>query len=337
MKKQFFVVAGIFLFALCDFCSASTLKPNYFDKVAEQIAKRKAGGFFNFSFKSSIDGTVQSLLVKIPKNYDPIKKWPMLVVLHGLGDGPIVVPSIDLMVQIGPYGRGDLRYRGLGEKDVFEAIEIAKKIFTVDDDRIYLTGFSMGADGTFELGLKYPDCWAACVPVCGKLQNLSLIINGKNLPFWIQAGGKDIVVPASLSKSVYELACEQGCNDWDYTEHAEMGHNFNVNWNDVEKWMLKQKKQKKPNSINYWGLKPQKVYWLEVLALEKNNTSFTVEALINDNMIRLNTRNVRSYKIYIKEAPVSPSSAVVVYENGVKIDIQKDKSETVLVRNSELK
>ncbi len=78
------------------------------------------------------------------------------------------------MLQIGPYGRGDQWYTGIGEKDVFECLEMAKKVFSVDEDRISLCGFSMGGVGTFKLGLRYPDIWAACVPVCGRCDELPL-------------------------------------------------------------------------------------------------------------------------------------------------------------------
>ena len=99
--------------------------------------------------------------------------------LHGLGDGPILAPGMSSMIQIGPFGRGDLWYKGLGEQDVLESLEIARNIFNIDNDRISLCGFSMGAIGTFGLGLKYPDLWAACVPVCGRCETPELLTNAR--------------------------------------------------------------------------------------------------------------------------------------------------------------
>jgi len=298
--------------------------PNFLRTISEQVAKRKEGGVFNLSFKSSIDGQMQPLLMKIPKGYDPAQKWPLLVVLHGRGDGPIIVTSIDSMVQIGPFGRGDLFYRGLGEEDVFETLEMAKEIFNIDEDRICLTGFSMGGMGTFELGLKYPYIWAACVPVCGKLQNPLVIENGGNVPFWIQAGGKDGVVPASCSNIVYELGKEKGFIHWRYTEHVDMGHSFRVNWQEIEKWLLEQKREKQSDRITYRGRVPCKIYWLEVQEMIDSEKSYRIEASVENQEIYLKTENIESYKIHLKECPVSLESEPILFENGVQINLEEN-------------
>ena len=186
MKKYLLSVLFISVFLPS---SVSAIEPitdtNSILKLAQHIEGLSESRLVNLTFKSKIDDTFQPMLVKVPESYRKTISWPLLVVLHGLGDGPIVVPSIDSMVQIGPFARGDTWYKGIGEQDVFECIELAKQIFNVDPDRIYLAGFSMGGGGTFELGLKHPDIWAACVPVCGTMGNLDLVSNGKNLAFWI--------------------------------------------------------------------------------------------------------------------------------------------------------
>ena len=44
-------------------------------------------------------------------------------------------------------------------------LEIVRKEFNIDGDRIYLMGHSMGGGGTWHLGLKYPDIWAGLAPI----------------------------------------------------------------------------------------------------------------------------------------------------------------------------
>ncbi len=73
----------------------------------------------------------------------------------------------------------------------------------VDTSRIYLTGLSMGGYGTWDLGLAYPEKFAAIVPICGGGQKISLLLSRrdkgpalKTLGVWAFHGGKDPVVSA---------------------------------------------------------------------------------------------------------------------------------------------
>lgn len=209
------------------------------------------GGTLNLTFKSKIDGSIQPLLIKIPKGYTSKKPWPLLVTLHGLGDGPILAPGIEAMVQIGPYGRGSVWYTGIGERDVFECIEMAKKLFSIDEDRLYLCGFSMGGMGTFDLGFRYPDVWAACVPVCGRCFSLELVENARHLPFWVNTGSKDIVIPPKYSKAAYDRARQLGFSKWKYTEYENMGHGFFINWKGIEEWLLAKKRTVNPKRVSF--------------------------------------------------------------------------------------
>ena len=277
------------------------------------------GGIFNMTFKSKLDASFQPLLIKTPKNYTKKYSWPLLVVLHGLGDGPILVPEIDSMVQIGPFGRGDLWYRGLGEQDVFECIELAKQYFNIDDNRIYLCGFSMGGAGTFELGLKHPDFWAACVPVCGKLSDNYLIKNGRNLPFWINTGSKDEVVPAVLSKKVYDQAVKLGFDSWKYTEHQGMNHSFYINWSQVEKWLLNHTRDSSPKCFTYCSNSPGKAYWAEIVKKNLHDKTAEIKVELLKNHIDVTLRNVAEYVLYLKDAPLDGKVPIVIRENGKEI------------------
>jgi poly(3-hydroxybutyrate) depolymerase len=53
----------------------------------------------------------------------------------------------------------------LSEQDVMNVLALVRREYTVDPDRIYLTGHSMGGGGTWHLAVKYPDLWAALAPI----------------------------------------------------------------------------------------------------------------------------------------------------------------------------
>lgn len=54
---------------------------------------------------------------------------------------------------------------GPGEQDILDLISWAKENYSIDSNRIYLTGFSMGGRGTYIIGLKNPDIFAAIAPM----------------------------------------------------------------------------------------------------------------------------------------------------------------------------
>src|SRR5947199_33339 len=137
-----------------------------------------------FGVVSALDGSVQPYAVVVPLTYGQRKPMRLDVVLHGSskpagmselrfvgrfdeGDGPDAnAPDRDY-IELHPLGRVENGYRWAGEADVFEAIEAACRNYAVDRDRIVLRGMSMGASGTWHLGLKHPDRFVALGPYCG--------------------------------------------------------------------------------------------------------------------------------------------------------------------------
>ena len=317
MKKyqlSFFFTALLFLPSFV-FAKKPVTDVNSIGKSVRKIETLPDGQLINLTFKSRIDDSYQPMLAKIPRGYTKAKNWPLLVVLHGLGDGPIVAPSIDSMVQIGPFGRGDMWYQGIGEQDVFECIEFAKQIFNIDSDRIYLCGFSMGGVGTFDLGLKHPDIWAACVPVCGSISNPEMVTNGMNLPFWINTGSEDKVVPAKDSKKTYEKAVELGFKNWKYTEYKGMGHSFRIDWGQIEKWLLSQRKLNNPANISFRCEKPSRAYWTEITEKLSRNKPAKIDITTASQTIKVNISNIADYTLHLKDSPVKISEEITIIEN----------------------
>lgn len=156
------------------------------------------------------------------------KKNPLIVALHGMGgDGNFLVRDrlVDLAeeggyIVVGPLGYNVSGWYGspviamggrpieppnlaeLSEKDVLTVLDMMRKEFSVDDNRTYLLGHSMGGAGALFLGSKYPSNWAALAsiaPAAFLMQKDSGDYLGKikaaNIPVMIVQGEKDTVVP----------------------------------------------------------------------------------------------------------------------------------------------
>jgi predicted esterase len=288
---------------------------------ARRIPTFCPGATFNLTFKSKIDGSIQPLLVSLPRVYTPEKSWPLLVTLHGLGDGPILANDIDSMVQIGPCGRGSVWFTGIGKRDVFEAIEMAKRLFSIDPDRICLSGFSMGAVATFNLGLDYPDLWAACVPVCGECPDLSAIENARHLPFWINTGQKDLMMPPLASSIAYQKALKLGLSHWRYTEYRDMDHSFAIDWKRVQEWLLTKKRTTDPKQVCFCtkNLKSNRAYWVRLTELEQYGKPGRIHAVIDGQKITVKTDNISNYTLTLNNRLLDLTREVEILENDIRV------------------
>lgn len=301
-KTNFSSVCLIFLTVLCIFCVRATGKIN------------KSGfnsSVLHITYRSKEDGKLLPCVVKLPPNYCSDRKWPLLIVIHGLGGSPLIVPEIDNMVQIGP----STRDKKITPSEVFEVLELAKRVFSIDSDRVFLSGFSIGAMATFDIGLAYPDVWAGCVPVCGRLGDFDIIQNGKNLPFWIHAGQKDTVVLPDNSRKAFKKAKELGFDIWKYTEHKDMGHRFWVNWLDIEKWMLSQKRQNWPREIDYYMVdNGENCYWIHGLVRSDSDEIAKISAAVKGNSIFVNKINIADYKLCLGKELLDMNKQIRVYD-----------------------
>jgi predicted peptidase len=96
------------------------------------------------------------------------------------------------------------------------------KKFRVDTNRIYITGLSMGGFGTFDAIERYPDLFAAAVPVCGG-GDVSLAASIKHIPIWIFHGAEDPAVDPAFSLNMIEALTKAGAHPG-YTQYPEVGH-----------------------------------------------------------------------------------------------------------------
>lgn len=92
----------------------------------------------------------------------------------------------------------------------------------VDSNRIYITGLSMGGFGTYDAIERYPDLFAAAVPVCGG-GDISKAVSIVHLPIWIFLGAEDPAVNPEYSLEMLQSLKRAGGHPG-YTEYPEVGH-----------------------------------------------------------------------------------------------------------------
>jgi len=116
------------------------------------------------------DASGQFFVAAVPDQYDDSRRYPLVVDLHGRGQRPRpdkgAVHEHDY-IEVKPWGRGDQGYLGLANNDVISTIEYMKRWYSIDEDRVYLLGRSMGGGGTWTVATRQPDLFAAIAPIYG--------------------------------------------------------------------------------------------------------------------------------------------------------------------------
>ena len=114
---------------------------------------------------------------------------------------------------------------------------------TVDESRVYVMGLSMGGMATFDLASRYPETFAAAIPICGAADT-KLLAGAKGVKWRLYHGDADPVVPVEASRAAYRALKEAGIKV-DYIEFPGCGH---ASWTpafnqpDFMEWLFKQKK-----------------------------------------------------------------------------------------------
>ncbi len=214
-------------------------------------------GFLNRVYTR--DNGTMPYVVYVPRDYTPSKKWPVILFLHGAGergnDGlrqtqvgigsairsyPERFPCIVVM----PQCPADRWWRGEELEAAYQCLQQTMKEFSCDPKRVYLTGLSMGGFGSWELAAKYPDAFAAVIPICGR-GNPADAEKLKGVPIWVFHGDADNLVPPAFSREMVEALKKAGSTVVKYTELPGIGHNsWDPAYNSAEviKWLLEQKR-----------------------------------------------------------------------------------------------
>ncbi|NMC21274.1 MAG: prolyl oligopeptidase family serine peptidase [Thermogutta sp.] len=202
---------------------------------------------------TNADGETLPYRLHLPEGYDPAKKYPLILFLHGAGergddneaqlrndeflnlaavpDHPVILVAPQCprdqwwsAIRRTPNGlEAQLAEGGLAMKLTIQLLDAVQKEFSVDPARRYVTGLSMGGFGTFDLVLRRPKDFAAAVPICGGGDE-SRAAEMKETAFWVFHGGADPVVPPALSQRMVEALKKAGA-EVRYTEYPGVGHN----------------------------------------------------------------------------------------------------------------
>ncbi len=269
------------------------------DLAAGRDPLRARAGIRRFAIPSPLDDHPEPFGVYVPPSYRPgsTRKLPLVVALHGMNGRPLSmiawlfgkddpardgewedahppeVEPIDAFV-VAPNGRGNAMYRELGEVDTLRVVAWMKRFFPVDDERVTITGPSMGGIGAAALALRFPSAFAAASPLCGyhsyfvrrdlagrqlapwerllaeHRSNALWAENGQHLPMFIWHGRRDL--PEAHSQVLIDRY-----EELHYPiehEHPDVGHDV---WRRAYadgaglRWLLGHRREPHPREVRF--------------------------------------------------------------------------------------
>ena len=199
-------------------------------------------------------------LIYFPQEYSDTSntKWPLLIFLHGMGETGTdinkvkhigLAKNIEEGQQLPFIVISPQEQRSGSGWDINTLYNFFNKIiekYPVDQDRVYLTGLSMGGYGTWNFAAIYPDLFAAIIPICGGTHYPNLINRLKDIPVWCFHGDQDTAVPLSASQNNVDTLKQHNGNV-KFTIYPGVGHD---SWTqtyaneEIYEWLLQQKRSK---------------------------------------------------------------------------------------------
>lgn len=239
------------------------------------ISHAQKSGYERKSFTSQ-DGTELNYRLLTPPENAHGKKFPLVIFLHGAGErgcdnekqlthgaqmflNPVNrenFPAYVLFPQCPEKkywafpGRPKSFSDMSAEKEITPILLAVKELIdcylenpSVDASRVYIMGLSMGGMATFDLVSRYPELFAAAIPICGAADTKRLAA-AKGVKWRIYHGDADPTVPVEASRAAYRALKDAGIK----VEYIEFPGCAHASWTpafnqpDFMKWLFKQKK-----------------------------------------------------------------------------------------------
>ena len=203
------------------------------------------------------DGHERPYWVSVPDDYDPAKRYPLLVCLHGGVSGwPLKgdenrpsagaysiqywlpnmtaeqkkeVVILGCSAGVPETGMEAAWWHLKGQNNVLHMIRETKRRVNIDDDRVIVNGHSDGGSGSFGFAYRQPDMFAGFFAMNGH----PMVAQADGTPVWLENlkglnirtfnGGKDGLYPARRVTPIYEQANKLGASI-DHTTYPELDH-----------------------------------------------------------------------------------------------------------------
>ncbi len=172
-------------------------------------------------------------LLYLPEDYDSQgRQWPLMFFLHGAGSaiwnidnirtaGPPLLyeqDEYDDYILVCPQLHDDVHW---DTDRLLALMQHIQQNYNADETRVYVTGLSRGGFGAWEFAVRYPNIFAAVVPISAR--DVAGVERLAQTPVWIFHGATDTGVPWQGAQFMYNRLENVGGNV-QLTMYPNVGH-----------------------------------------------------------------------------------------------------------------
>ena len=295
------------------------------------------------NLKLKIKQKKYSYALYVPDLVSP--NMPMIVIMHGMGgSGANTIQAWidrlgDKFVILCPTYPMGAWWSQNAENFVLQLIHEIRAKYSIDPNRIFLSGLSNGAIGAYLMGMFYPDRFAGVVPIAGGITKrlMSFLVNLNNTPMYVIQGEFDPMFPIELTRRTYKILSDFK-SPVIYREHKERGAAHGGHFlpeSEVPalvEWLNKQKRDISPKVVRITREENhmKRVFWariskgLKLAALQipgpemeplnmhdgKIATLFAIDKGNNRFMVR--GKNILEFELYLSSDHIDFEKPVIV-------------------------
>lgn len=169
-------------------------------------------------------GTAHRFAVWLPPGFNPKRRWPAIVFLHGSGEcgadplaptriglGPVLAAHPASWPFVVVFPQKPVEEEEWEERDslVLAELDAATREFSIDRKRIALGGMSQGGHGAWVLGAWHPERWSCLIPICGYGRAKTIAPRIAPLPVWAFHGLRDDIVDPADAQNIVAAVREE--------------------------------------------------------------------------------------------------------------------------------
>ena len=306
------------------------------DLIAGKVpSKRYAGKGLGLPYWSDAMARAEAIWIHVPPSYDPAKSYQIFMYYkcgggihykNGKAHGGYR-PTVEVANQTDTFHAWSslstqVKGRLGANHELAEAMAAVCREFSVDRERVFLTGWSDGGFTTLWLASRHPHLVAGIVPYCANWQYMNIGDVGLyNVPTLAADGWSDgdfnrkqFVRWHILRTMGYPTSAL-----WSHHGHSYQGYEDVEEFKMYLAWAKTKRRNLWPKRVRYatWGMSWHRAYWVSIERMANPIHPAQIDVQVKEsNRIEVKTWHVGAYKLTLSDKLVDPAKAVTVVTDG---------------------
>ena len=234
---------------------------------------------------SELDDTVIRITVGVPEHYDKNRSYPAVIGLATTNSCEYAYLFYQMLgrdfIYLDATGRGFTGGSYIGEASTLELLEWLKRNYKIDEDRLYLLGYSNGAIAAYALAQTHPDLAAAIFPNAG-IPQMEALENLSNVPIYTLVSPKDYVCEGREHQAKGLIGKYHNYHQYDFSEMLHPHFYFYLFNREIFRKLTGHTRNRYPETVIFRTSHNRHLqsFWVRLHGISKNKKTARVKAKI---------------------------------------------------------